>query len=155
MFRHSLVLIAMISGAPVAGHSQGTVLEGTWELTRLFRADGQPGAHVLPIDSSTYLRLTLESHPGSWVSGSVYRRFHGDVEKSKLVGGALGSTGRYALSADFDRPLKSEVRTAAWRVGDRLMIGTGFVPEADSAELRAVTPGAPYPTTVTEVVTGQ
>ena len=153
MLRHSLALVVTVFGS-TAGHGQGTTLDGTWELTRLFRTGVQSGAHVLPIDSSTYLRLSLESHPGSWLSGTVYRRFHGDAEKSKLVGGALGSTGRYALSADFDRPLKSDVRTAAWRAGDHLMIGTGFVPDADSAELRAVTRGAPYPTTVTEVVTG-
>ncbi len=141
-------ILALLLGAVQHGP-----IDGTWELVRIFRTGPAHSVRAVPIDSTAYLRLTLTSHPGGWLSGSVYRRYHGDDERSKLTGGVLGPTGRYALSADFDRPLKTEAHTAAWPKGAQLMLGTAFVPDADSLELRLVTPDAPYPPAVVEVVT--
>ena len=135
------------------GAAQGFHVDGTWELVRIFRTGPKAVTRLVPIDSTTYLRLTLASHPGGWLSGSVYRRHHGDAERSKLGGGMLGDTRRYALSADFDRPLKEDAHTAAWAAGPLLRLGTSFVPDADSLELKPVTANAPYPTAVWEVVT--
>jgi hypothetical protein len=135
------------------GLGQQGGIDGTWGLTRIFRTGPERQVRTVPTDSSTYLRLTVAAHPGGWLSGVVYRRVRGDGERSKLTGGVLGPTGRYALSADFDRPLKTEARTAAWPRGTHLMLGTAFVPDADSVELEAVTRDARDPATVVEVVT--
>ena len=148
MARPAALLFTLLFGA-----AQGSHMDGTWELVRIFRTGPNATARLVPIDSTTYLRLTLTSHPGGWLSGSVYRRYRGDAERSKLTGGMLGDTPRYALSADFDRPLKEDAHTAAWTVGRALRLGTSFVPDADSLELKAVTSAAPYPVAVWEVVT--
>jgi len=130
-------------------------LEGTWELTRIFRPGAALAARVVPVDSTVYLRITLETHPGDWISGRLYRRYHGEPERSKVEGGPLGHTGRWIIGVDLDRPASTKARTAAWLVGgrDTLRFGTSLVPDADSLELRRIAADAPYPATVTEVVT--
>jgi hypothetical protein len=148
MIRHAALLLALLLGA-----AQGFRMDGTWELVRIFRTGPKAATRLVLIDSTTYLRLTLTSHPGGWLSGTVYRRYHGDPERSKLGGGVLGNTHRWALSADFDRPLKEDAHTAAWPVGRTLRLGTSFVPDADSVELKPVAANAPYPVAVWEVVT--
>ena len=148
MARHAALLLTVLLGA-----AQGFRMDGTWELVRIFRSGPRAATRLVPIDSTTYLRLTLTSHRGGWLSGSVYRRYRGDPERSKLTGGLLGDTQRYALSADFDRPLKEDARTAAWPAGRMLRLGTSFVPDADSVELKPVAADAPYPAAVREVVT--
>jgi hypothetical protein len=148
MARHTALVLTLLLGA-----AQGFGMDGTWELVRIFRTGPKATTRLVPIDSTTYLRLTLASHPGGWLSGTVYRRHHGDAERSKLTGGMLGNTHRYALSADFDRPLKEDAHTAAWPVGRMLRLGTSFVPDADSVELKPVASNAPYPGAVREVVT--
>lgn len=150
MLARSCAVLLAFGAAGIPTRAIG--IDGTWELATIFRTGPQAQRHAVAIDSTTYLRLTLESHPGGWLSGSVYRRYHGQGERSKLVGGVLGATGRYALSADFDAPEKEEAHTALWPEGEQLMIGTSFVPDADSAALRRVSPNAPYPPTVLEVV---
>jgi hypothetical protein len=150
MARHTALPLILLLGM---GTAQGFSMDGTWELVRIFRTGPQAVTRLVPIDSTTYLRLTLTSHPGGWLSGTVYRRHRGDPERSKLTGGVLGETHRYALSADFDRPLKEEAHTAAWFVGRRLRLGTSFVPDADSLELKPVAADAPSPAGVWEVVT--
>ena len=148
MALHAPLLLTLLLGAV-----QGFRLDGTWELVRIFRTGPQAVTRLVPIDSTTYLRLTVASHPGGWLSGTVYRRHHGDAERSKLGGGMLGDSQRYALSADFDRPLKEDAHTAAWPAGRLLRLGTSFVPDADSLELKPVAANAPYPSAVWEVVT--
>ena len=143
-------LLAMLLS--VSGLQTGP-LEGTWELTRIFRAGPVPAVRAVPIDSTVYLRITLETHPGGWISGRLYRRYHGAPERSKVEGGALGHTGRYIVGVELERPAAARARTAAWLVGDTLRFGTSLVPDADSLELRRVGPDAPYPATVTEIVT--
>jgi len=132
---------------------QASPLDGTWESTRIFRSGPAPAARTVPLDSTVYIRVTLESHPGDWISGRLYRRYHGADERSKIEGGPLRGTGRYILGVDLERPASAKARTAAWLAGDTLRFGTSFVPDADSLELRRVSPDAPYPATVLDVVT--
>jgi hypothetical protein len=149
---HRLVVwLAMVLRLPTA---QTGPLEGTWELTRVFRSGPTASASALAIDSTVYVRITLETHQGGWISGRMYRRYHGAAERSKVEGGSLrGTGGRYILGVELERPASTRARTAAWFVGDTLRLGTSLVPDADSLELRRVPPDAPYPATVVEVVT--
>jgi len=134
--------------------AQGTPLDGTWLLTRIFRAGASAGTRAVPLDSTVYIRMSLESHTGGWFTGSLYRRYFGQPERTKLGGGPLRGTGRWVLGAGFDHPVSQEAKTAAWLVGgDTLRLGTPFVPDADSLEFRRAARDAPDPTTVLEVVT--
>src|SRR6266581_1654876 len=108
-----------------------------------------------PIDSTVYVRITLESHPGGWISGRLYRRYHGEPDRSKVEAGPLRGTGRWIIGVEIEKPAWARARTAAWVVGDTLRLGTSLVPDADSIELRRVSPDAPYPATILEVVTGR
>ncbi len=134
---------------------QGAPLDGTWELTRVFRSGPAPATRTVPVDSTVYIRVTLESHPGDWISGRLYRRYHGADERSKIEGGPLRGTGRWIIGADLERPASAKARTAAWLAADTLRFGTSFVPDADSIELRRVSADAPYPASVVEVVTAR
>lgn len=133
--------------------AQAAPLDGTWELTRVFRSGAVPGTRAVPIDSTVYIRLTLVTMPGGWVDGRVYRRYYGVEERSKVEAGPLRGTGRYIIGAEFEHPTWERARTVGWLVGDTLRLGTPFVPEADSLELRRVRPDDAYPRTVLEVVT--
>ena len=152
MIHLSGVLLALLLST--FGRQTGP-LEGTWELTRIFRSGSEPAIRALPIDSTVYVRITLETHPGGWISGRLYRRYHGTPEGSKVEGGLLGNTGRYIIGVDLERPASARARTAAWLVGDTLRLGTSLVPDADSLELKRVGPDAPYPATVSDVVTAR
>src|SRR5439155_13066841 len=55
---------------------QASPLNGTWELTRIFRAGPVPSARAVPIDSTVYLRITLETHVGDWISGRLRSEEH-------------------------------------------------------------------------------
>ncbi len=147
MLPYTLLLAVLVRGL------QASPLDGTWESTRIFRSGPAPAARTVPLDSTVYIRVTLESHPGDWISGRLYRRYHGADERSKIEGGPLRGTGRYILGVDLERPASAKARTAAWLAGDTLRFGTSFVPDADSLELRRVSPDAPYPATVLDVVT--
>jgi len=124
------------------GALQGAPIDGTWELARIFRSGPAAASHTVPIDSTVYLRLTLKTMPGEWIDGRLYRRYH-------------GRDGRYIIGADLEYPVSQKARTAAWLVGDTLRLGTPFVPDADSLELRRVNAEEPYATTVIEVVTAR
>src|SRR5881296_2047317 len=132
---------------------QGSPLDGTWELVRIFHAGRAAATHTVPIDSTVYLRLTLKVMPGDWIDGRLYRRYYGAEERTKIEAGPLRGTGRYIIGADLERPASMKARTAAWLIGDTLRLGTPFVPDADSVELKRVRAEQPYPTTVIEVVT--
>ncbi|HXL10029.1 MAG TPA: hypothetical protein VN955_01480 [Gemmatimonadales bacterium] len=137
------------------GALQGAPIDGTWELARIFRPGPASASRAVPIDSTVYVRLTLTTMPGDWIGGRLYRRYYGKEERSKIEAGPLGRTGRYIIGADLDYPASQKARTAAWLVGDALRLGTPFVPDADSLELRRVRADAPYPTTVLDVVTSR
>ena len=154
MLRHVFSLTFPLYGFLLYGFQQSP-LTGTWELTRIFRAGPAPGTRVVAIDSTVYVRVTLESHPGDCISGMLYRRYFGEPERSKVEAGPLRGTGRFVIGAELDQPTWQRARTLAWTVGvgDTLRLGTPLVPGADSIELKRVRPDAPYPATVVEVVT--
>ncbi len=133
---------------------QSSSIDGTWELTRIFRSGPTPGVRAVPIDSTVYVRLTLVTHPGEWLEGKLYRRYFGEPERSKVEAGPLRGTGRYVIGADLDHPTWQRARTVGWLVGDTLRLGTPFVPGADSLELKRVNFDDPYPQTVVEVTGG-
>src|SRR5207244_13163594 len=64
--------------------SQAAPIDGTWELARIFRSGATAGTRVVPIDSTVYVRLTLETHPGGWMGGRLYRRYFGQPEGSRI-----------------------------------------------------------------------
>lgn len=132
---------------------QAAPLDGTWELVRIFRSGAAPTTRPIPLDSTVYVRLTLKAMPGEWIDGRLYRRYYGREERSKIEAGPLRGTGRYIIGAELDYPSAGKARTAGWLVGDTLRLGTPFVPDADSLELKRVRPDAPYPATILEVVT--
>jgi len=135
--------------------SQAARIDGTWELARIFRSGATGRTRAVPIDSTVYVRLTLETHPGGWMGGRLYRRYFGQPEGSKIEAGPLGGTNRFIIGVELDKPTWQRARSAAWLVGSRLRLGTPLVPDADSLEFRRVAPDAPYAPTVLEVVTRQ
>src|SRR5207247_672224 len=90
--RHVFSLTFPLYGFLLYGFQQSP-FTGTWELTRIFRAGPTPGTRVVAIDSTVYVRVTLESHPGDWISGMLYRRYFGEPERSKVEAGPLRGTG--------------------------------------------------------------
>jgi hypothetical protein len=139
--------------AALAGAAQAPPIAGTWTLARIFRSGPAPATRTVPLDSTVYVRMTVEAHAGGWLSGRLDRRYYGRPERSKIEGGPLGNTGRYILGVDLEWPASQRARTAAWFVGDTLRLGTPLVPDADSIEFRRVAPDAPDPAAVLEVVT--
>src|SRR5947207_1114637 len=97
---------------------QASPLNGTWELTRIFRAGPVPSTRAVPIDSTVYLRITLETHVGDWISGRLYRRYRGEPDRSKVEAqgvahepgrGARACPGRLLdLDPDDDPPFSPE-----------------------------------------------
>src|SRR5207245_799247 len=83
-------------------------------------------------------RTAVAALPGEWIDGRRYRRYFGKEERTKIEAGPLRGTGRYIIGADLERPASMKARTAAWLVGDTLRLGTPFVPDADSLELKRV-----------------
>src|SRR2546430_6484721 len=100
------------------GALQGAPSAGTWELARIFRSGPTAASHTIPIDSTVYLRLTLKTMPGEWITGRLYRRYYGKEERSKIEAGPLRPTGRFIIRADPDYPAAPKTRTAAWPVRD-------------------------------------
>lgn len=139
--------------APVLSRAwpRAAPIDGTWELARIFRSGPVPGTRAVPIDSTTYLRLTLATQPGGWIDGRMYRRHLGQAERSRVEAGPLRGTDRYILGVEFDDRTWERARTAAWLVGDTLRTGTPLVPGADSLEFRRIRPEDPYPDSVLEV----
>src|SRR2546425_3735946 len=147
MLDGALILTLLLQGL------QASPLNGTWELTRIFRPGPVPAERAVPIDSTVYLRITLETHVGDWISGRLYRRYRGEPDRSKVEAGPLRGTGRWIIGVELEKPVWERARTAAWLVGDTLRLGTPLVPGADSLELKRVQPDAPFPASVLEVVT--
>src|SRR2546428_7500318 len=82
------------------GALQGAPIDGTWELGRIFRSGPTAASHTIPIDSTVYLRLTLKTMPGEWITGRLYRRYYGKEERSKIEAGPPGPDRRYIICAD-------------------------------------------------------
>src|SRR2546422_4880904 len=87
---------------------QASPLNGTWELTRIFRAGPVPSTRAVPIDSTVYLRITLETHVGDWISGRLYRRYRGEPDRSKVEAGPLRGEGRFIIGVEIEKPRSEE-----------------------------------------------
>src|SRR2546428_9671906 len=83
--------------------SQAARIEGTWELARIFRSGATGRTRPVPIDSTVYVRLTLETHPGGWMGGRLYRRYFGQPEGSKIEAGPLGGANRLILRGEHGK----------------------------------------------------
>src|SRR2546422_8191721 len=70
--------------------SQAARIDGTWELARIFRSGATGRTRTVPIDSTVYVRLTLETHPGGWMGGRLYRRYYGQDRKSTRLNSSHG-----------------------------------------------------------------
>src|SRR2546426_8822614 len=99
------VLTLLLSGLQTAS------VDGTWELTRIFRAGPAPATRTVPIDSTVYLRLTLRTMPGDWIDGRLYRRYFGKEERTKIEAGPPPGTGRHIICADPGRAAPRRERT--------------------------------------------
>src|SRR5260370_22899077 len=93
--------------------TQGAPLDGSWELTRIFRSGPSAGTRAVAIDSTVYIRLSLASHTGGWVTGALYRPYLRPPGRAKLCGGPLRGTGRGRLGAGFVHPASSPAQAAA------------------------------------------
>src|SRR2546430_3522561 len=79
--------------------AQGTPLDGTWLLTRIFRAGNSATTRALPLDSTVYIRMSLESHTGGWFTRSPSRRPFTPPQPTKLVRRPWRRTGPWTLGA--------------------------------------------------------
>src|SRR2546426_9651954 len=93
--------------------SQAARIEGTWELARIFRSGATGRTRPVPIDSTVYVRLTLETHPGGWMGGRLYRRYFGQPEGSKIEAGALGGTNRLIIGVEVGQTPRARPPPAA------------------------------------------
>src|SRR2546427_12279987 len=83
---------------------QAARIDGTWELARIFRSGATGRTRAVPIDSTVYVRLTLETHPGGWMGGRLYRRYFGQPEGSKIEAGPPGGTNPLILRGGPAQP---------------------------------------------------
>src|SRR6266513_1309448 len=67
--------------------AQGTPLDGTWLLTRIFRGGSPATTRAVPLHSTVYIQMSLESHTGGWFTGSLYRRYFVLPKRTKLAEG--------------------------------------------------------------------
>src|SRR2546426_1932730 len=79
--------LSVVFAALCCSLSQAVLLDGTWELERIFRSGTTARTRAVPINSTVYVRLTLETHPGGWMGGRLYRRYYGQPEGSKIEAG--------------------------------------------------------------------
>src|SRR5207247_9604894 len=143
--------LSVVFAALCCSLSQAVLRDGTWELARIFRAGTTARTRAVPIDSTVYVRLTLETHPGGWMGGRLYRRYYGQPEGSKIEAGPLRGTNRFVIGVELDNPTRQRARPAARLVGDRLRLRTPPVPHADRPQVPRGRPVPPYPA---HVVTG-
>src|SRR3979409_1489746 len=99
MLDGALLLSLLVQGL------QASPPDGTWELTRIFRAGQVPSTRLVPIDSTVYVRITLETHAGDWISGRLYRRYRGEPDRGKVEAGPLRGTGPWVLGAALGTPV--------------------------------------------------
>src|SRR2546430_16836849 len=79
--------------------AQGTPLDGTWLLTRIFRGGSPATTRAVPLDSTVYIRMSLESHTGGRVTGLAHPRPFRPPRPHHLGGGPPPGTGRLVLRA--------------------------------------------------------
>src|SRR5438477_11107413 len=113
--------LSVVFAALLCSLSQAVLLNGTWELARIFRSGTTAGTRVVPIDSTVYVRLTLETHPGGWMGGRLYRRYFGQPEGSKIEAGAPRGTHRLGIGVGLGKPPGQ--RAPAGAAGGRARVG--------------------------------
>src|SRR5256712_4498873 len=97
---------------------QAARIDGTWELARIFRSGATGRTRAVPIDSTVYVRLTLETHPGGWMGGRLYRRYFGQPEGSKIEAGPLPGANRLFLGGGAGKATRERAPPAR-RLGRR------------------------------------
>src|SRR5438128_12162647 len=83
---------------------QAARIDGTWELARIFRSGATGRTRAVPIDSTVYVRLTLETHPGGWMRGRLYRRYFGQPEGSKIEAAPPRRPSPAIIGVELQRP---------------------------------------------------
>src|SRR2546425_12741730 len=96
--------LSVVFAALLCPLSQAALIDGTWELARIFRSGTTARTRTVPIDSTVYVRLTLETHPGGWMGGRLYRRCYGQPEGSKIEAGAAPGTARVLPGGGAAKP---------------------------------------------------
>src|SRR2546426_6643635 len=96
--------LSVVFAALLCPLSQAALIDGTWELARIFRSGTTARTRTVPIDSTVYVRLTLETHPGGWMGGRLYRRYYGQPEGSKIEAGAPPRPDPPVLRAGAGKP---------------------------------------------------
>src|SRR5439155_26865791 len=91
---------------------QASPIDGTWELTRIFRGGRAATTRAVTLDSAVYVRITLESHRNGWISGRLYRRYHAEPDRSKVEAGPLRGTGRATSGGEPEKPVWERAPTA-------------------------------------------
>src|SRR3989442_8149492 len=109
--------LSVVFAALCCSLSQAVLLDGTWELARIFRSGTTARTRTVPIDSTVYVRLTLETHPGGWMGGRLYRRYYGQPEGSKIEAGAPPRPHRLGLCAGRGQPPPPRSRPGGRQVG--------------------------------------
>src|SRR2546421_12793872 len=122
--------LSVVFAALLCPLSQAALIDGTWELARIFRSGTTARTRPVPIDSTVYVRLTLETHPGGWMGGRLYRRYFGQPEGSKIEAGPLGGTNRLIIGVGLDKPTRQPAPPAARLVGSPPRPGTPRPPAA-------------------------
>src|SRR3989442_840078 len=132
--------LSVVFAALLCPLSQAALIDGTWELARIFRSGPTARTRPVRIDPTVSVRLTLEPHPGGWMGGRLYRRYYGQPEGSKIEAGPLRGTNRFVIGVELDNPTRQRARSAAWVGGDPLRLGAPLVSESASPQVRR---GAP------------
>src|SRR3989454_11269690 len=96
--------LSVVFAALCCSLSQAVLLDGTWELERIFRSGTTARTRAVPINSTVYVRLTLETHPGGWMGGRLYRRYYGQPEGSKIEAGPPPRPHRLLLRRGAGQP---------------------------------------------------
>ncbi len=146
------LLPLLVCAAPALPPTVDAGIEGTWELSRVFRSGPAPSVRAVALDSTTFLRVTFTTQAGGWVTAVTERRHRGRPDRARLQGRAAGEPGRWRMAYRYLLPTWTRGATAAWVVGDTLRMGAALIPDSDSVEFRRVAPGAAYPAAVAEVV---
>jgi len=144
-----LQLLSLLCAGVLPPNADG--IDGTWELSRVFRPGPAAAVRAVPLDSTTFLRVTFTTQAGGWVTAATERRYLGQPDRARLQGRASGE-GHWLVAYRYLLPSWTRGETAAWVVGDTLRMGGNLIPGADSVEFRRVAPGAGYPAAIAEVV---
>src|SRR2546429_4942361 len=122
--------LSVVFAALLCPLSQAALIDGTWELARIFRSGTTARTRTVPIDSTVYVRLTLETHPGGWMGGRLYRRYFGQPEGSKIEAEPPPRPNPLLLGVGGGNPPRHAAPAAARLAGHRVLPRTP--PPADA-----------------------